>query len=129
MRKHRCQVDTSVGVSGPHDFAVRPLITRQLISARPSHPAPDVRDDREAPLLVERGTAETSAFDLPDGTSGFFWRQVLLPRANHPRAAMLWVPKSTNAVCASDLPHVASRIALGVIGPHGWPVMRGIAAA
>src|ERR1700720_300447 len=33
---------------------------------RPSHPAPNVRDDREAPLLEERGTAETSGVDLPD---------------------------------------------------------------
>jgi hypothetical protein len=77
MRKHRRQVDTSVGVSGPHDFAVRPLITRQLMRVRPSHPAPDVRDDREAPLLVEHGTAETGAFDLPDGTSETFLRERL----------------------------------------------------
>jgi hypothetical protein len=32
----------------------------------------NVRDDREAPLLEERGPAETSGGDLPDDTSGFF---------------------------------------------------------
>jgi hypothetical protein len=39
---------------------------------RPSHPAPNVRDDREAPLLEERGTAETSGVDLPDIARRFF---------------------------------------------------------
>jgi hypothetical protein len=50
MRKHRRQVDISVGISGPHDFAVR--IQRRSSGGtlmRPSHPAPNVRDDRERP--------------------------------------------------------------------------------
>jgi hypothetical protein len=56
------RLGTSVGVSGPHDFAVRGNITRRgspsraLTLPRPSHPAPNVRDDREAPLL-RGGTA------------------------------------------------------------------------
>jgi hypothetical protein len=55
------RLDTSVGVSGPHDFAVRDHIIRPrkdcaLTSSRPSHPASNVRDDREAPLLSERET-------------------------------------------------------------------------
>ena len=48
------QLDTSVGVSGPHDFAVRLRRSRQQHHPRPPHPAPNVRDDREAPLLWER---------------------------------------------------------------------------
>jgi hypothetical protein len=40
---------------GPHDFAVRDDITRQLISSRLPHPAPNVRDDRETPLFVGGG--------------------------------------------------------------------------
>jgi hypothetical protein len=67
------QLDASVGASGPHDFAVRDNIsrpravdrsriqrTRPAIPSRaqrclrPSHPAPNVRDDRETPLLVRR---------------------------------------------------------------------------
>jgi hypothetical protein len=35
---------------------------------RPSHPAPNVRDDRETPLMRARD-ARKSAFDLPDVTS------------------------------------------------------------
>jgi hypothetical protein len=35
-----CQLDTSVGVSGPHAFAVRVRIARPAIPTRPSHPAP-----------------------------------------------------------------------------------------
>jgi hypothetical protein len=45
------KLDTSVGVSGPHDFAVRISTIRQRRYQRPSHPAFNVRDDREAPLL------------------------------------------------------------------------------
>src|SRR6202171_1866193 len=66
------KLDTSVGASGPHDFAVRSNISRQRTGdrsqahhppcdpiarktlPRPSHPAPNVRDDRETPLLVGR---------------------------------------------------------------------------
>jgi hypothetical protein len=53
------ELDASVGASGPHDFAVRRSIIRpcafaHMMPLRPSHPAPNVRDDREAPLLWER---------------------------------------------------------------------------
>src|SRR5580658_9715299 len=56
MRQHHRPVDTSVGVSGRHDFAVRETRSRQSRASRPSHPAPNVRDDRETPLLIGRGT-------------------------------------------------------------------------
>jgi len=57
-----CRLDTSVGVSGPHDFSVRigPFVhalTARCDPMRPSHPALSVRDDREAPLWIECGTA------------------------------------------------------------------------
>jgi hypothetical protein len=48
------KLDTSVGVSGPHDFAVRKPRSRRKRRPRPSHPAPNVRDDRETPLLRVR---------------------------------------------------------------------------
>src|SRR5712671_5725566 len=66
------ELDASVGASGPHDFAVRSNISRpravdrsrahhppcnpvaRKTLPRPSHPAPNVRDDRETPLLVGR---------------------------------------------------------------------------
>jgi hypothetical protein len=44
------QLDTSVGVSGPHDFAVRLKRVRLTRHQRPPHPALYVRDDRETPL-------------------------------------------------------------------------------
>src|ERR1700730_5590547 len=44
------QLDTSVGVSGPHDFAVRFGAARLASPPRPPHPAPYVRDVRETPL-------------------------------------------------------------------------------
>jgi hypothetical protein len=35
-----CQLDASVGASGPHDFAVRISTIRQRRQPRPPHPAP-----------------------------------------------------------------------------------------
>jgi hypothetical protein len=66
------KLDTSVGASGPHDFAVRDRQRSSHAPARPSHPAPNVRDDRETPLLREQD-AGISGVDLPDGTSGIFF--------------------------------------------------------
>ena len=50
-------VDISVGISGPHDFAVRHGAVRQRAAKRPSHPAPNVRDDRDTPLMRVRDGA------------------------------------------------------------------------
>jgi len=52
------KLDASVGASGPHDFTVRPSAVRQQHCRRPPHPAPNVRDDREAPLFVSTGPRE-----------------------------------------------------------------------
>jgi hypothetical protein len=54
-------LDTSVGVSGPHGFAVRVGVARRATPARPSHPALHVRDDAYAPP-DERGTAKKHIF-------------------------------------------------------------------
>ena len=45
------ELDTSAGVSGPHDFAVRVSAVRPAAPPHPSHPVPYVRDDRETPLM------------------------------------------------------------------------------
>jgi len=71
------RLDASIGASEPHDFAVRFSVIRpariraRLTLPRPPHPAPNVRDDREAPLLWARDGGSASA-DLPDGESGIF---------------------------------------------------------
>jgi hypothetical protein len=44
-------LNASVGASGPHGFAVRSRVIRLVTPPRPSHPAPNVRDDRDTPLL------------------------------------------------------------------------------
>ena len=49
-----CTLDTSPGVPGPHAFAVRKCIARLTMLSRPSHPASNTRDDREAPLSRAR---------------------------------------------------------------------------
>jgi hypothetical protein len=45
-----CELDPSVGRSGPHGFAIRIGFARPATPTRPSHPAPNVRDDRDTPL-------------------------------------------------------------------------------
>jgi len=61
-REASAKLDTSVGVSGPHDFAVRIAAARLATPARPSHPAPNVRGDARTPLLVESERREIIIF-------------------------------------------------------------------
>ena len=56
--EHRCQLSASQGAPGPHDFAVRAQHHSSVDMARPSHPAPYTRDDREAPLLSSAGRGD-----------------------------------------------------------------------
>ena len=53
-RNYFRQLDSSVAAPGPHDFAVRNQHRTSDDALRPSHPAPDTRDDREAPLWWAR---------------------------------------------------------------------------
>jgi hypothetical protein len=74
VRSH--ELSASVGAPGPHDFAVRDSIIRRakklhLTLPRPSHPASNVRDDREAPLLWERD-GDSCKFDLGSSRSDLF---------------------------------------------------------
>ena len=48
--RHHRQVRASVEALRPHGFVVRFWHARQSRQTRPSHPAPNVRDDRETPL-------------------------------------------------------------------------------
>jgi len=57
------ELDAGVEASGPHDFAVRFGVVRLSTLSRPPHPAPNVRDDGETPLLWARD-ADDSADDL-----------------------------------------------------------------
>src|SRR3954464_6508174 len=57
-RKHH-ELDTSSGVSGPHDFTVRFNAVRQPASTRPSQPASTFVTTR-TPLFDEAGCAEIS---------------------------------------------------------------------
>ena len=56
------QLDASVEASGPHDFAVRANIARLSTLPRPPHPAPNVRDDRETPLVKRRDAGDLRVF-------------------------------------------------------------------
>jgi hypothetical protein len=73
------KLDTSVGASGPHDFVVRvqhfrpARICARLTPPRPPHPAPNVRDDRDTPLLWD-GMAGVVDFESGQARSGIFLR-------------------------------------------------------
>jgi hypothetical protein len=68
------RVDASVEASGPHGFAVRERRIRLSRRPRPSHPALNVRDDRETPLPKERGTGELVDLICPTGQAKYFSR-------------------------------------------------------
>jgi hypothetical protein len=54
--------------------AQTPLVVQKIApgDVRPSHPAPNVRDDREPPLLVSAGQRK-EATDLGSAQSGIFF--------------------------------------------------------
>jgi hypothetical protein len=72
----RVAPDISVGISGPHDFTVHLRLRSSFASKeRPPHPALNVRDDREAPLLNERGTVQKMRLILAMREANYFSRQ------------------------------------------------------
>jgi hypothetical protein len=92
-------LSASVGAPEPHDFTVRLLRHSSDDVPRPSHLAPNVRDDREPPLLWVRDKRE-HRFDLPDnaipGTCDRLARRASHHLAcSHPRVS----PLSSAAGC------------------------------
>ena len=64
--ENSAKLDASIAASGPHDLAVRFGVfvrraSARLTPKRPSHPLPNVRDDRETPLLRARDGKSDSA--------------------------------------------------------------------
>ena len=68
MRKHCRPLDISVGISGPHDFAVRPKPRSSDAAGASIASRLNVRDDRERPSCRRRD-GRSCGFDLPDETS------------------------------------------------------------
>ena len=75
MRKHRRQLDTSVGASGPHDFAVRGLHRSSLGATASTASPPALMTLRNAPLSGQDGASCRN--DLPDGLSEIFFSRGL----------------------------------------------------
>jgi hypothetical protein len=74
-RNYFRQLDAGVEASGPHDLAVRKKRSRQQHHLRPPHPVPNVRDDRDTPLMRD-GMADHSA-DLHFGKTEIFLQKGL----------------------------------------------------
>jgi hypothetical protein len=90
-RERLHDLSACIGAPGPHDFAVRTNAARRAMNAlgdvRPSHPLPNVRDDREPPLLWA-GTSETvsliwgkreAEYFCAKGWTGFRARRLFCP--------------------------------------------------
>jgi hypothetical protein len=96
-----------IGAPEPHDFAVRTNAARRAKIApgdvRPSHPAPNVRDDREASLLWVRDERE-HRFDLPDDAMPGMC-DTLARRANQ-EASLGYVVASGSIVIYHELQYV-----------------------
>jgi hypothetical protein len=76
------QLDPSIGGPGPHGFAVRSGLAFVLRAPpRPSHPASNVRDDREAPLLRVQDATKKARFLI------FVNKNIFDPRAGQPKSA------------------------------------------
>jgi hypothetical protein len=60
------QVNVSIETSEPHGFVVRLACARPSHARRPPHPAPNVRDDRETPLLSSAGCESGYSCFYPD---------------------------------------------------------------
>jgi hypothetical protein len=79
--RHRqlARLDPSVGGSGPHDLAVRRGCFRRRAKRaehprRPSHPASNVRDDRDTSPLGGSGCGET-IINFRKTEEKYFWRE------------------------------------------------------
>jgi hypothetical protein len=72
LRAIASRLDASQGAPGPRDFAVRIDIARPATPTRPSHPAPNTRDDREAPLFAGTERRELVEMICPTGIAEYF---------------------------------------------------------
>jgi hypothetical protein len=73
MRKHRCQLDISVGMPGPHDFAVRLQARPSGAPKRPPHCQPNVRDGRVTSLFAGGQRGEVVKVICPTTQAGKFF--------------------------------------------------------
>jgi hypothetical protein len=72
--RHRRQLDTCLGVSGPHGFAVRLKLIRLLSQGVLRIPRPTFRDDGEAPLGRGAGRGGLVVMICPTGKVKSFCR-------------------------------------------------------
>ena len=68
------ELNASVGAPGPHAFAVRIQRVRLTRHLRPPHPAPNVRDDRDTPLLWRRDSGKKAQFPIFRNRNISAWR-------------------------------------------------------
>jgi hypothetical protein len=118
------QLDTSVGVSGPHDFAVRVSTIRQAhfhVHRIPPH----VGDVRNAPLPGQDGGSRRT--DLPDGLSGIFFAEGLDKQRTGKRSDLpvgqinrLWVRHCEPAGRRKAPPDDKLREAIHRAAKKGW---------
>ena len=80
LQDHRLTGLISASRYQNHTTSPSALTCSSCASRRPSHPAPNVRDDREAPLLWARD-ARRGTTDLPVGASAIFLHEGWMTRS------------------------------------------------
>src|ERR1700760_1339482 len=117
-RHERRKLDTSTGMSGPHDFTVRADRARLAQPSRPSQPALAYRDDAYAPLH-EAGCGKVSTVSENKKVKYFGgrWTRLLAFEDTHKICCLAHRSKYLFVVCtrlrrrnrAADLPDVSDR--------------------
>jgi hypothetical protein len=99
----------ATGAPGRHAFAVRIGAARLATRTRPSHPAPNVRDDREAPLCKGAGWTEIN-HDFQKIKRQLFLRagldrpnQVDFARENSLSAQRFWTLPPVHSIAVQSL--------------------------
>jgi hypothetical protein len=81
------RLDAGVEASGPHDFAVREKRSRLWRRPRPPHPASNVRDDRETPLVGTGPNRNIPASTPPSSVNSEIPKLVGVPGCGMPATA------------------------------------------
>jgi hypothetical protein len=94
-----CQLDTSVGVSGPHDFAVRITRFRQRRLLRPPLPVPTFEDDRERPSGWDGMADDIEVIWVSRQAKNFGNSEVTTARPRHARVPNISSPAGRRTTC------------------------------
>ena len=123
------KLDTSVGVSGPHDFAVRAGPRSSVAASRPPHPTPSVRDDRDSAPRCGVGWGELVEVICPTAKAKYFpeviWttRISLSDQSNFDCFGQAGIPGSGQFVRRAGTPTAVHPLGTSFSTTHPAPIL------